>query len=146
MSDLPLTGTPAPAGAPGAGPVAGPAELAAAVNLPFPGPRASLARRVLTGAVLPLLAAVTALAGLRLGAGVGPLQAVTAGLIVAWAAAAVAARTSDGAAVDAVVVGSDGWATISITAIAVGTISEQLTSSRLVRSSGSTTVLVTGAG
>src|SRR4029079_11695767 len=74
-------------------------------------------------------------------------QPVTAGVVVtAWAAAAVAARTSDGAAVDAVVVGSDGWATISITAIAVGTISEQLTSSRLVRSSGSTTVLVTGAG
>ncbi|HXJ24423.1 MAG TPA: hypothetical protein VNH17_01925, partial [Streptosporangiaceae bacterium] len=70
MSDLPLTGTPAPAGAPGAGPAAGPAELAAAVNLAVPGPRASLARRVLTGAVLPLLAAVTALAGLRLGAGV----------------------------------------------------------------------------
>jgi len=91
MSDLPLTGTPAPAGAPGAGPVAGAAELAAAVNLAVPGPRASLARRVLTGAVLPLLAAVTALAGLRLGAGVGPLQAVTAGLIVAWAAAAVVA-------------------------------------------------------
>src|SRR5947208_1634461 len=71
MSDLPLTGTPAQTGAPGAGPAAGPAGLAAAVHLAVPGPRASPARRA--------------------GAGLGYALAVAAGLVLAVAGRAVPA-------------------------------------------------------